>query len=67
MEIRVTIGPWRDWDITGELRKDHKIILIDIYSVRVPDPKGEYVTDLITNVHKLLAGKELTAHEKFHV
>jgi hypothetical protein len=53
-EIRVTIGPWRCYDIIAQFNKDNSIIFIDIYSVRCPHAKSSYVTDLMTNAYKIL-------------
>jgi hypothetical protein len=63
-EIRVSMGPWRSYDIAGRVSEDQKIIFIDIYSVRCPSPTGRYVTDLITNAHKIFAGKTLTPEQR---
>lgn len=49
--IVVSIGPWRSYDIAGEISEDGKKILLDIYSVRVPSVNDQYVTDLVTNAH----------------
>lgn len=65
METRVSIGPWRCYDITGDISEDKKVIFIDIYSVRCPSPKSDYITDLITNAHRVLDGKKLTPEQKF--
>jgi hypothetical protein len=65
METRVSIGPWRCWDITGDISADHKVIFIDIYSVRCPSTKHDYITDLITNAHRILDGKKLTPEQSF--
>lgn len=67
MEIRVTIGPWRSYDITGSIIGDRKVILIDIYSVRCPSVRSDYVTDLISNAHRLLAGKKLKPEQMYKV
>ncbi len=63
IETRVSIGPWRCYDITGEFSEDQKILFIDIYSVRCPNAKSDYVTELISNAHRVLTGKKLTPEQ----
>jgi hypothetical protein len=62
-ETRVSIGPHRGYDITGEISADKKVIFIDIYSVRCPGVKDYYVTELLSNAHRVLGGKKLTVEQ----
>ena len=66
-EIRVSIGAWRSYDITGKISKNGRTIFVDIYSVRCPSVKSDYVTDLISNAHRVLNGKQLTPEQQFKV
>jgi len=51
-EIRVTIGPYRGYDIAGSMNKEDKVIYVDLYS---PRPGLQYVPQLIENAKKKLA------------
>ena len=55
LQIIVSIGPYRFYDIAGEFNHDHTAILLDIYSVRVPSLRDSYITELISNAHRILA------------
>jgi len=50
-EVRVTIGPYRGYDIIGSMNKDEKVIYVDLYS---PRPGLQYVPELIENGKKKL-------------
>jgi len=50
-EVRVTIGPYRGYDINGSAKKDDKVIFIDLYSVR---PGIRYAKQLIEGMKKKL-------------
>lgn len=54
LEIRVTIGAWRTYDIAAKFNSEHTIIFIDIYSVGVPKVKSSWTTSLVTNAHRIL-------------
>jgi len=51
-EIRATIGPWRGYDITASAKKETKVILVDLYSVR---PGVRYASELIESGKKKIA------------
>jgi hypothetical protein len=47
--------------------RSHENFTRDFCSFRCPGIHSDYVTDLITNTHRLLNGKELTAEQLYKI